>query len=109
MNAIIENNKNQIIELCKQHEVKELYVFGSVVRDDFNDESDVDFLAAFNFQPNPENIKELEKYFTNQDELAENLKQILKRDVDLLIEKNIRNKYLRYLISKEKKLIYAAA
>ena len=109
MNSVIENNKQQIIELCRRFKVKELYAFGSVVREDFNPSSDIDFIAAFNFQPDPDNIEELEKYFSNQDSLTENLKILLNREVDLLVEKNIRNKYLKTIISKEKKLIYAEA
>lgn len=109
MNAIIENNRQQIIELCRQFNVKELYAFGSVVRDDFNASSDIDLLADFNFNPNPDSIDELEKYFTAQDELTEKLQRLLRREVDLLVEKNIRNKYLKKIITMEKKLIYAEA
>jgi len=47
MNSIIENNKQQIIELCKKHHVKNLFVFGSVMRTDFNTDSDIDFLYEF--------------------------------------------------------------
>ena len=47
MNSIIENNKQQIMELCKKHHVKKLYVFGSVMREDFSRESDIDFLYEF--------------------------------------------------------------
>ena len=36
----------QIQELCKTNIVKTLFAFGSVVRDDFNENSDVDFVVA---------------------------------------------------------------
>jgi hypothetical protein len=44
----IENQKiNQIKELCKQHKVKTLFAFGSVTRDDFKADSDIDLVVDF--------------------------------------------------------------
>jgi len=44
----IEQDKiNKIIDLCKQHKVKELYMFGSALNDHFNSLSDIDFLIEF--------------------------------------------------------------
>lgn len=37
----------EISALCKKHGVIELSVFGSVLRDDFRPDSDIDFLAVF--------------------------------------------------------------
>lgn len=34
----------QISEFCQQWKITELALFGSVLRDDFNEESDIDFL-----------------------------------------------------------------
>ena len=44
---LIEHNLQSIIELCKKYRVKTLSVFGSILTDRFNDESDVDFLVNF--------------------------------------------------------------
>ena len=44
---LIELNLKKIIELCRLHKVKSLAVFGSILTDRFNDESDVDFLIDF--------------------------------------------------------------
>jgi uncharacterized protein len=38
---------DRIATLCKKYQVEELSVFGSVLRDDFGQESDVDFLVVF--------------------------------------------------------------
>ena len=46
MNNIITKNASKIIATCKKHKVKELYAFGSVVRDDFNINSDIANSAA---------------------------------------------------------------
>ena len=45
---LIESNLNQIQVLCAKHRVKNLFVFGSVLRETFNSMSDVDFLVDFN-------------------------------------------------------------
>lgn len=47
---IIEINLGRIIDLCKKYRVKKLYVFGSILTDRFNDDSDVDFSVDFDSQ-----------------------------------------------------------
>ena len=39
--------KEQIEEFCKKHHIRKLSLFGSILRDDFNPESDVDILVEF--------------------------------------------------------------
>ena len=39
--------KEQIAELCRRHHIRRLALFGSVLRDDFTPESDVDVLVEF--------------------------------------------------------------
>jgi predicted nucleotidyltransferase len=39
--------KDRIAALCDQYQVEELSVFGSVLRDDFGPESDIDLLVVF--------------------------------------------------------------
>jgi predicted nucleotidyltransferase len=34
--------------LCKTHNVKRLYAFGSILTDQFNEESDIDLIVDFN-------------------------------------------------------------
>lgn len=46
--VLIESNRQQIIELCRQHKVKTLSVFGSILTNRFNEDSDVDLLVDFN-------------------------------------------------------------
>ena len=43
----LENHILDISKLCKIHKVKALYAFGSVLREDFNDKSDVDLVVDF--------------------------------------------------------------
>ncbi len=44
---LIELNLQRIIELCRRHKVKTLAVFGSILTDRFNDNSDIDLLVDF--------------------------------------------------------------
>ncbi len=44
---LIELNIQKIIELCRLHKVKSLSVFGSILTDSFNENSDVDLLVDF--------------------------------------------------------------
>ncbi len=39
--------KEQIEEFCKKHHIRKLSLFGSILREDFNHESDVDILVEF--------------------------------------------------------------
>ena len=80
MNSIVENNKQQIIELCKKHHVKNLFVFGSVMRTDFNTDSDIDFL--YEFDTSKINFDDLDKaeydYVNNFFSFQEDLENLLK-------------------------------
>lgn len=104
MHSIIQNNRQQIIQLCIQHHVKTLYAFGSVVRDDFNTESDIDFLVEYN-----DTISDLAVRIENEDDLKKKLELLLQKEVDMIRYSLITNKYLKYFINSEKKLIYAEA
>ncbi|HKA53164.1 MAG TPA: nucleotidyltransferase family protein [Candidatus Binatia bacterium] len=39
--------KEQIAEFCRRHHIRKLALFGSVLRDDFRPDSDVDVLVEF--------------------------------------------------------------
>ena len=96
---IIEKNRIKLIDLCKRHKVRELYIFGSVLTDKFNDSSDIDLLVQF------ENVDIL-KYFDNYMDFKENLENLLERPVDLLENQAIRNPVFRNVVDRNKKLIY---
>jgi predicted nucleotidyltransferase len=83
---IITNNLPEIKDICQKHHVKELYVFGSAVSDKFNEKSDVDFVIDF------EGVEEKE-FANNYFALIETLQTLLKRKVDFVTEKYLRNKY----------------
>jgi len=70
----IEIPREKIAEFCKRHHIRKLSLFGSVLRDDFRPDSDIDVLVEFE----PDHIPGL-AFFAMQDELS----QILGRPVDL--------------------------
>ena len=47
MTPQIKIDRNQLEKLCKEFGVRRLALFGSVIRDDFGDDSDVDILVEF--------------------------------------------------------------
>jgi predicted nucleotidyltransferase len=47
MNKQIVFPKDQIAEFCRRHHIRRLAVFGSALRSDFNETSDIDILVEF--------------------------------------------------------------
>jgi uncharacterized protein len=64
----------ELSKFCQKHHIRKLALFGSVLRDDFRDDSDIDVLVEFD----PENLPGL-AFFAMEAELAE----ILGRRVEL--------------------------
>ncbi len=89
----------QIKRLCENHQVRFLYVFGSVLTGDFTDESDLDFIV--DFQPE-DPIEYAENYF----EFKFKLENLLSRPVDLLEYRGLKNQRLLKRIDESKKVIY---
>lgn len=96
---LIERNINKLTMLCKQHKVKELYIFGSILKEEFNDLSDVDFLVQF------DDIDILD-YFNNYMDFKENLESLFGRQIDLLENQAIRNPIFRKVLDRDKRLVY---
>ena len=85
---LIELNLQRIFDLCRKHKVKTLSVFGSILTDRFNDESDVDLLVDFE-QVDHNKFDYVSNYFG----LRDALELLFGRKVDLIEEKGLRNKY----------------
>jgi predicted nucleotidyltransferase len=96
---IIDKNIDRIRALCNEHKVTRLFVFGSILTDKFKKSSDIDFLVDFKGV-------ELYDYADNYFDFKKSLESLLKRDVDLLEDKAVRNPYLRQNIDSSKQLIY---
>jgi uncharacterized protein len=96
---LIDKNIDAIKELCDKHNVKELYIFGSVLTNKFSDSSDIDILIQFG-------KVELMDYFDNYMDFKEELEKLLNRPIDIVENQAIRNPVFRKIVDREKKLIY---
>ncbi|MEO6802557.1 MAG: nucleotidyltransferase domain-containing protein [Granulicella sp.] len=102
MNLLITKRQQQIEALCRQHYVHRLALFGSALRDDFDPaSSDVDLLIEFGEMPP-------QKYFRNYFDLLDAFTQLFGRKVDLVIERGVKNPYLRREIESTQQVLYAA-
>ena len=95
----IQIHQNAIAQLCKKYNVEKLYVFGSILTEKFNDNSDIDFIVKFH-------QLDLSKYADNYFDLKFSLEEILKREIDLLEEKSIKNPHFLEVVNHQKHLIY---
>jgi predicted nucleotidyltransferase len=89
--------------LCKAHNVKYLYAFGSAITAAFdNEHSDIDLLVDIDA---PDPVERGEKLIS----LWDTFEIFFNRKVDLLTESSIHNPYLRHSIDSTKILIYDGA
>lgn len=96
---IINENIDKIKALCSKHNVSRLFVFGSILTNKFKKSSDIDLLVDFSGV-------DLYDYADNYFELKISLEKLLKRQIDLLEDKAVKNPYLRKSIDSSKKMIY---
>ena len=95
----IEKVKPEIERVCRRLPVKRLGIFGSALSQNFSQSSDIDFLVIFD---SGENIDLFDKYF----ELKEQLEEIFKREVDLVVDKKFKNPVLREYIDRTRTIVY---
>lgn len=96
----IDISEIRLAELCRKWKVKELSLFGSILRDDFGADSDVDVLVVF--QPDaPWSMWDL------MDMKAE-LEAFFGRSVDLVEKEALRNPWRKRQILSTYEVVYAA-
>jgi len=96
---LVEQNKTTIDNLCKNHGVEKLYLFGSAASGNLKSASDIDLLVRFG------NV-DLYNYFDNYLDFKTEMEKLLNRTVDLVEEQTIKNPVLKLSIDRNKKLIY---
>ncbi len=97
--TVLERHINDINKLCLTYKVRQLFAFGSVLTDHFNADSDIDLIV--NFEP-----IDVSQYADNYYDFKFSLQDVLKRPIDLLEDKAIKNPYLRQAINQQRQLIY---
>ncbi len=92
-----------LASFCKRNQIIELSLFGSILREDFNNKSDVDILVTY--QPTAK------RGLIEKIRMTEELKLLFNRDVDLVSKKAIENSHnwlRRKNILESAEVIYVA-
>jgi len=92
--------QDEIEAFCRRWEVAEPALFGSVLRDDFGPDSDVDVLITF--------PPDADWSLLDVVEMQEELGRIFGHPVDLVEKTWLCNPFRRYSILTSKQVIYAA-
>jgi predicted nucleotidyltransferase len=103
MVRLLEDHREQLIQLCRDFRVMRLDAFGSAAGDErFDlDRSDIDLLVEF--EP-MEAVHHAKAYFG----LLAALQDLFARQIDLLEIKAVTNPYLLQSIKEQRRQIYAA-
>ena len=90
---------NDVLKLCEKYFIIELSIFGSSIREDFSQNSDVDILVSFdqNSKTTLFDIIELENEFT----------KLLGREVDIVEKESLKNPIRKNKILSSREIIYA--
>lgn len=97
MNENVSIPEDKIADFCRRHHIRRLALFGSVLRDDFGPESDVDVLVEFEEGHVPGLA-----FFAMEAELSE----IIRRKVDLNTP-GFLSRYFRDRVLAEAEVQYA--
>lgn len=107
MTAIEKMRKNgisidhqTIYDIASKYNLKELSVFGSSIRDDFTDASDVDLVIVF------QNSQEISLF--DLMDIQEFFESRFSRKVDLIEPDGLRNPIRRKAIMESKEILYVA-
>jgi predicted nucleotidyltransferase len=96
----IEIPLDKIAAFCRKWKIKEFALFGSVLREDFRPESDIDVLVSFGEGGGIT--------FDNRVEMLDEVAAIFGRGVDMVEKEAIRNPFRRHAILTSKEVVYAA-
>ncbi len=100
VNGQLKISPAQIAEFCQRWKITEFALFGSVLRDDFRSNSDIDVLVTF--APDPG--WSLFDWVDMKDEL----RALFDREVDIADKQGLKNPYRRHEILTTCQVIYAS-
>jgi uncharacterized protein len=96
VNDLLQHHLPQVKKLMRYYGVNRAFAFGSAVKGSMREDSDIDFIISF-----PENM-DYETYANNYFALAHALEDLLKKNVDLVTEKTLKNPFLLESINSHK-------
>jgi hypothetical protein len=100
MMSRIPIDKKKIAAFCRRWQIAEFSLFGSVLREDFRPDSDVDVLVSFHPQASWS--------LWDLAEMQEELEKMFGRSVDLVEKEGLRNPFRRHSILNTREVFYAA-
>ncbi|NET58495.1 MAG: DNA polymerase subunit beta [Symploca sp. SIO2E6] len=95
----IKASPAQITNFCQRWNIIEFAIFGSVLREDFRHDSDIDVLVTF---PSEHHLT-WDGFLTMQEEIE----VLFGRKVDLVNKKYLKNPYRRHEILRTHEVVYA--
>lgn len=95
----VEVPQEQIEAFCRKWKIREFAFFGSVLRDDFRPDSDVDVLVEF--------APDAQHTLLDRARMVEELKKLIGREIDLVRKDRISNPYRRREILGHNQVVYA--
>jgi predicted nucleotidyltransferase len=98
--SIVDIPTSKIENFCRRWKIIELALFGSILREDFGPDSDVDVLVTF--------AEDSDLSLYDLVDMQEELRLIFGRDVDLVLKSGLRNPFRRHEILRTQRVIYAA-
>lgn len=100
MDVLMDLDSRRLAEFSRRHGVTELAVFGSVLREDFEADSDIDILVTF--------APEAKVSLFDLVDMADELSDLLGRRIDLVPKQGLKP-LIRRSIVESARIIYAAA
>ena len=94
------SDKGKINLIFKKHKIDKVYLFGSVLTNEYSKDSDIDFLIKFQDNLNP--LEKGELWWS----LHDTLRLYFNREIDIVTEKSLKNPYFIKELNKTKQLIY---
>ena len=91
---------DRIARFCRRWKVREFSLFGSVLREDFGPQSDVDVLVSF--------APEAHWGLSEMAQMTEELEALFGRPIHLVEKEALRNPFRRHTILASREVIYAA-
>lgn len=91
--------EEDITDFCERWKIVEFGVFGSVLRDDFRSDSDIDVLITFD--------SHFHLTLSDRLDIQDGLEALFKRSVDLVQKNLLKNPYSRTEILQSCRIIYA--
>ncbi|MCH7226436.1 nucleotidyltransferase family protein [Haloferula sp. A504] len=101
MNPHIKPHLPALEVLCQQFGVSSLRAFGSVLRQDFSADSDIDLLVEFD---DSDLVNEFQRFFG----FKEAVEQLLDRPVDLVTSRSLVNPHFKKELEETSEALYAA-